>query len=45
MSDTNITGDAQVIRSGGMFSTDSENTLGVNQTLPIESAPQVNIGK
>jgi hypothetical protein len=43
MSDTNVTGEPQVIRSGNMFSTDSQDTLGVNQQLPLTAAPEVKI--
>ena len=45
MSDTNVNGDPQVIRTGGMFSTDSINTLGTDQNLDLASAPQVELNK
>lgn len=43
MSDTNVTGDPQVIRSGNMFSTDSQSTLGTQMELPLTAAPEVEI--
>jgi hypothetical protein len=43
MSDTNVTGEAQVIRSGNMFSTDSQDTLGTQIELPLTAAPEVKI--
>lgn len=43
MSDTNVTGEPQVIRSGDMFSTDSINTLGTNQDLPLVEQTKIEI--
>lgn len=43
MSDTNVTGEPQVIRSGNMFSTDSQDTLGTQTELPLTVAPEVEI--
>jgi hypothetical protein len=43
MSDTNVTGEPQVIRSGNMFSTDSQDTLGTQMEMPLTAAPEVEI--
>jgi len=41
---TNVTGAENVVRSGNMFSTETEDTLGVEQNLPRVQAPQNHIG-
>ena len=41
---TNITGAENVIRSGNMFSTETEDSLGVEQNLPRTHSTQNSIG-
>jgi hypothetical protein len=41
---TNITGAENVVRSGNMFSTETEDTLGVEQNLPRTHSTQNHIG-
>ena len=41
---TNVTGAENVVRSGNMFSTETEDSLGVEQNLPRTHSTQNNIG-